>query len=45
MAMRVSTLDDQLRSLVMRYVTGRLEEKRFLTAYRRLVRLRSLLNN
>ncbi|HHV94718.1 MAG TPA: hypothetical protein GXX47_09310 [Firmicutes bacterium] len=46
MAVRVSAaaLDDEVKSLIMRYVTGKLEERQFLTAYRRLMRLRSLFN-
>jgi hypothetical protein len=41
--MTASTLDSELKSLIMQYVTGQLEEKRFRVAYRRLVRLRTLL--
>ncbi len=43
LAMDVSTINNELRSLIMRYITGNLEEKQFLTAYRRLVRLHALL--
>jgi hypothetical protein len=43
--MSVSTFDSELRSLIMQYVTGQLEEKRFLAAYRRLIRLRTLLRH
>gem|GEM_PF-2570210 len=41
--MSISTLEDELRTLIMRYVTGELGEKRFLAAYRRLIRLQALL--
>lgn len=41
--MAASMLDRELKSLIMRYVTGEIEERRFLTAYRRLMRLHTLL--
>ena len=34
----IPTLENELKELVMLYVAGDLEEKRFLAAYRRLVR-------
>lgn len=41
---REQTLDKKLRSLIMSYVTGQMEEKQFLKAYRRLLRIQSILS-
>ncbi len=42
--MGTSILDNELKELIMLYVTGNLGEKQFRAAYRRLIRLQALLN-
>ena len=40
--MAISALDHKLRELILLYINGSLEEKKFVTAYRRLIRLQAL---